>query len=355
MKFIIFDFRKYFNLGDFVTILDLSEKYYRITGKQPYVIAMNLNKNKAITTMISDYQFIHFIQMNTILGFLKILFILFKSIFIKYTYCIYLTRNKIKKIILIFVYCFTRSQLIIYNFDENNYRDPFFKESKNTKNIINSKLDFLRSNNLLLSKILNKEIEISQNFLYKKNNIIQENDLIENNYIGLVLSASSLNKSIKVEDYLYIVKRLWSKYQTTFVFLGLGNKYELMIANELKFFFDENKISYKNLLGEKNFYNTLNILDNSFLNIGPNTGLILISFYMNKKTVTFSEHTSNFFTFKSQNSIFIMNPENNCSCQKKIIMDADKEIDQSRVGCCMYLLDIKKEMDNIISNNILNT
>lgn len=351
MKFIIFDFRKYLNLGDAITVIDLAEKYYRLTGKKPYIIARGLNKNKTVREIITEYPFINFIHMNILSGFLKVIFILLKSIFIRYTYCISITKNKIKEMLLFFLYYFTRANLLLYSFSVEYYKDKvdFLKEGKNTKIVLNSETSFLDLNNILLSSYFNEEINIKQNFLFKKNSFPSENDLGKDDYIGLALGASNLGKSIKVDDFLYIAKSFWNKYKKSFVFLGIGSKYELLVAEQLILMFKENNIPYKNFLGEKDFSNTLNLLEGAFMNIGPNTGLILLSFYMDKKTIIFSENTSNFYTFKNENSIFFMNPKI-CSCEK-ILMNADKDITNiNNVGCCLSMLDIKKEIDDFMLN-----
>ena len=351
-KFIIFDFRKSLNLGDFITIIDLAEKYYRLTNKNPYIITRGKFKNNAVKQIITEYKFIKFIELGTFFGFLETIYILFLSIFTRYSYCISITGNKIKKIFIIFLYYFTRSNLLLFSFSDDYFKIKssfsFLKENENTKIVINHKLNFLNINNLLLSSLLSKEIIIEQKFLYKKNNFVAENYLNKNEYIGLALGASNLGKSVKIDDFLYIAKSFWEKYKKEFIFLGVGSKYELMVAEQLILMFKENNIPYKNFLGEKDFYNTLNLLNGSFINIGPNTGLILLSFYMNNKTLVFSENTSNFYTFKNENSQFLMNPKM-CTCPKILHNVNEENIKINEVGCCVSLIDIRHEVDNYLS------
>ncbi|MDI9355267.1 MAG: hypothetical protein QM532_03795 [Cyanobium sp. MAG06] len=139
-----------------------------------------------------------------------------------------------------------------------------------------------------------------------------------------------------------MVLELYKKYNKKFIILGVGNKYERYILSYLENVFIKNGMDYANLLGIKDFNNVITILNNSFLNIGANTGLTLISFYLDKYTVIFSEYMRfNYQNFTSKNNHYFMNNQM-CICNAKINNDIDNYNKNSIIGCCLDKIDISK-------------
>lgn len=331
-------------LGDHVCFLDFAQKAYITYGIKSYIFVRGFNQT--LIDLSAYYKYVKLIDLATFSGQLHRLQLIVQSLFVRTLY--YLDydlswkRYSIKVCFIKFLSFFCCNFILRHNYI-NNYQDKLFVNFKGVITVFDMYKNFIEFNNFVIDNNLEHKLLFAENI-----NKLSEFGLEKDKYITFTIGASALRRSLSLDNWKIIVDVLAHKYKYPFVLLGAGSLYEKQIATFLEFYIKSKNLRVYNLIGIIDFDTVLNILNNCTLNIGANTGLTLLSFYLNKRTITFSEYSvSKYYSFTNNISVDFMNTKL-CKCQAKINNDVNNYDHNSIVGCCLDLIDVKLFLSDII-------